>query len=355
MVPTIRDIAEAANVSTAAVSYVINDKPGVSDETRRRVRRIMREMNYRPNPQARGLAARRTGMLGLMIPDITDPFYVNIVRGVEAEANGLGYTLNLCTTHGDAERERDVAEILASGGVDGVIMMAYKLQPSELKELSEGRVPIVVIDNPEAVGWVPSVIVDNAALGRTATAHLIELGHTRIGFIHGVEGSRSSVGRYEGYVEALVSHRMKPRPELVERGGFSHAGGLMAARKLLLLADPPTAVFAANDQMALGVMSAAAELGLSVPEDVSIIGVDDIEAAALVVPGLTTLKQPTCEIGASAVQILDGLIKSPEEALVAGASSVDQVVFEAELVVRGSCCAPRLEARQGAGAGSGNL
>lgn len=339
MAPTIRDIAEAASVSTAAVSYVINDKPGVSDETRRRVLTIMREMSYRPNPQARGLAARRTGMIGLMIPDITDPFYVNIVRGVEAKANELGYTLNLCTTHGDASRERDAAELFASGGVDGVIMMTYKLPPSELKDLSEGRAPVVVIDNPEAAGWVPSVIVDNVALGRTATTYLIELGHTRIGFIHGVEGSLTSVRRYEGYTQALKSHGIEAGPELVAHGGFSHAGGLEAARKLLSLTDHPTAVFAANDQMAFGAMSAAAELGLAVPLDVSVIGVDDIEAAALVVPGLTTLKQPTCEIGACAVQILADLISSPRESSETGASEAQQRVFEAELVVRGSCAA----------------
>jgi LacI family transcriptional regulator len=340
MSPTIRDIAEAAGVSTAAVSYVLNDKPGVGEETRRRVLKIMREMNYRPNPQARGLAARRTGMIGLMIPDITDPFYVNIVRGVEAKANELGYTLNLCTTHGDAERERDVAELFASGGVDGVIMMTYKLTPSELKELSEGRAPVVAIDNPEAAGWVPSVLVDNIALGRTATSYLTELGHTRIGFIHGVEGSIASMRRYEGYVQALKSQGAEFSPELVEYGGFTHAGGVEAARVLLSRPQRPTAIFAANDQMALGAMSAAMELGLSVPSDLSIIGVDDIEAAALVVPGLTTLKQPTCEIGACAVGILADLIRSPEGDDEAGASDVGQRVFEARLIVRGSC-APR--------------
>jgi len=343
MVPTIRDIAEAANVSTATVSYVINNKPGVSDETRRRIRRIMREMNYRPNPRARGLAIGRTGMLGLMIPDITDPFYVNIVRGVEAEANQLGYTLNLCTTHGDADRERKVAEILTNNGVDGVIMMTYKLSPSELKELNESGMPLVVIDNPDAAGQVPTVLVDNVALGWTATTYLLELGHRQIAFIHGVEGSNSSAGRYEGYVKALESRGIQPNPDLVERGGFSYEGGVKAARKLLSLPNRPTAIFAANDQMAFGVMNAAAELGLSVPEDVSVIGVDDIEAAALVVPGLTTLKQPTREIGACAVQILEGLIKAPENSSVAGASGVTQRVFKAELVVRGSCAAPRSE------------
>lgn len=339
MTPTIRDIAEAANVSTAAVSYVINGKPGVSDRTRRKILRIMREMNYRPNAQARGLATRRTEMLGLMIPDITDPFYVNIVSGVEAEANRLGYTLNLCTTHGDSERERNVAEILTSRLVDGVIVMAYRLTPAELRELSEGHVPIVMIDDPEAAGQLPSIIVNNVALGRTAATYLLKLGHRRIGFIHGVEGSSSSAARYEGYTQALESHGIQPDPVLVERGDFSYAGGLEAARKLLSLPDRPTAIFAANDQMAFGLMNAAAQMGLSVPGDVSVIGVDDIEAAALVVPGLTTLRQPTREMGACAVQILERMIKAQQE-LGGADEAIGQRVFEAELIVRGSCSPP---------------
>ncbi len=339
MKPTISDIAEAASVSTAAVSYVINDKPGVSEDTRRRVQRIMQEMRYRPNPQARGLAARRTGMIGLMIPDITDSFYVDVVRGVEAGANELGYTLNLCTTHGDGDRERDVAERFASGGVDGVIMMAYRLTPSELKDLSSRRAPVVVIDNPDAEGWVPSIVVDNVALGRTATSYLLELGHSRIGFVHGVQGSVTSESRYQGYAQTLDSQGAEPSPELVAYGDFAYDGGAEAARRLLSLRDRPTAIFAANDQMALGVMSAAAELGFAVPDDLSVIGVDDIEASCLVSPGLTTLRQPTREIGACAVQTLVDILNASDDQGEAADLRVVKKVFEAELIVRGSCIA----------------
>lgn len=217
--------------------------------------------------------------------------------------------------------------------------MAYTLTPAELKELSERRVPIVVIDNPEAAGQLPSIIVDNVALGRTAASYLVRLGHTRIGFIHGVEGSSSSAARYEGYVQTLRSHEIQPDPALVERGDFSYAGGLEAARKLLSLPDRPTAIFAANDQMAFGVMNAAAQMGLSIPGDVSVIGVDDIEAAALVVPGLTTLRQPTREMGTCAVQVLERLIKAQQE-LGGADEAIGQRVFEAELIVRGSCSSP---------------
>ncbi len=343
MKPTIRDIAEAASVSTAAVSYVINDKPGVSDDTRRRVLKIMRDMRYRPNPQARGLAARRTGMIGLMIPDITDSFYVNVVCGVEAMANELGYTLNLCTTHGDGDRERDVAERFASGGVDGVIAMTYRLTPSELKELSSGRFPVVVIDNPDAAGWVPSLVVDNVELGRTATSYLLELGHSRIGFVHGIEGSVTSESRYQGYVQTLNSHGIELSPELVAYGNFAYDEGAEATRRLLSMPDRPTAIFAANDQMALGAMNAAAELGLAVPDDVSVIGVDDIEASCLVAPGLTTLRQPTWDIGACAVQTLVDILKVSEEQADAADLKAISKVFQAELVVRGSCVARRHE------------
>jgi len=278
-----------------------------------------------------------------MIPDITDSFYVNVVRGVEATANELGYTLNLCTTHGDGDRERDVAERFASGGVDGVIMMTYRLAPSELKDLGSRRFPVVVIDNPDAAGWVPSLAVDNVELGRTATEYLLELGHLRIGFVHGVEGSVTSESRYQGYVQALDSRGIELSPELVAYGGFAYDGGAEAARRLLSIDNRPTAIFAANDQMALGVINAAAELGLAVPDDVSVIGVDDIEASSLVAPGLTTLRQPTWEMGACAVQTLVGVLKASEGQGEGGAAESQAVgkVFQAELVVRGSCVARR--------------
>lgn len=331
MPATIKDVAQAANVSKAAVSYVINDKPGVSEETRRRILRIMEEMKFRPNAQARGLAGRRTDILGLVIPDITDVFYVNIVRGVEAKANELGYTLNLCTTHGDAAKEKDVVDLLASGRVDGLIMMTYHLDPAYLHDLREREACFVIIaDDPPEDKCVHSITVDNVEAGYVATEHLISLGHKHIAFIHGSEGSLASKRRFEGYEKALREHGLTPSQDLVARGGFQRSGGHKAAVHLLGLGPRPTALFAANDQMALGALAAAAELGLSVPGDVSIVGVDDIEAAALVTPALTTLRQPTYEMGSRAVEMLVSLLNGAD-------SPETRVSFKATLVIRDSC------------------
>ena len=179
--------------------------------------------------------------------------------------------------------------------------------------------------------------------GRTATGVPARARPLRIGFVHGVEGSVTSESRYQGYVQALDSRGIELSPELVAYGGFAYDGGAEAARRLLSIDNRPTAVFAANDQMALGVINAAAELGLAVPDDVSVIGVDDIEASSLVAPGLTTLRQPTWEMGACAVQTLVGVLKASEGQGEGGAAESQAVgkVFQAELVVRGSCVARR--------------
>lgn len=353
MALTIKDIAKAANVSKAAVSYVINGKPGVSEETRQKILEIIRQANFRPNATARGLAGQRTEMLGLIIPDITDMFYANIVRGVENKANEFGYTLNLCTTHAEPSRERDVLDIFLSGRVDGVILMTYSLGRDYLEKLKKSAVPFVLIDSPVCDESVCSIAVDNEDAGYRATQYLLELGHKRIAFIHGSRDSTDSEQRFNGYCRALREYGLTYREELVKSGAYQRAGGYLAAKELLSGDDGakgsgevggmttgigprsrPTAVFAANDQMALGVLAAAQELGLQVPQDLSIIGVDDIEAVSLVSPPLTTVRQPMYEVGATATEILLRLIKGEE---------IDRkrILMQTTLVFRESCAAPR--------------
>lgn len=342
MALTIKDIAKAANVSKAAVSYVINGKPGVSEETRRRIVEIMRQANFRPNATARGLAGQRTEMLGLVIPDITDMFYANIVRGVENKANDFGYTLNLCTTHAVPSRERDVLDIFTSGRVDGVILMAYSLSRDYLEKLKRRGVPFVLIDSPVQDDSVFSIAIDNEDAGYQATEYLIELGHKEIAFIHGSRDSTDSEQRFAGYCRALQEHGLACRENLVKSGQYERAGGYQAAKDLLRTeasgasgTSAPTAVFAANDQMALGVLAAAQELGLRVPEDLSIIGVDDIEAVSLVNPPLTTVRQPMYEVGVEATEALVKLIKGEEVGEWRVLMRTTLVVRESSAAVRG--------------------
>lgn len=333
MAITIKDIAKAANVSKAAVSYVINDKPGVSEETRQKILRIMKEMNFRPNATARGLAGQKTEMLGLVIPDITDMFYANIVRGVENKANEFGYTLNLCTTHAEPSRERDVVDMFTSGRVDGLILMTYYLNREYLEKLKGQGMPFVVIDGSPQDESIYSVFVNNEEAGYRAAEYLIRLGHREIAFIYGVIGSGDSEQRFLGYRRALRENGLACRGELMKRGEYQRAGGYKAARELMAMPHRPTAVFAANDQMALGVLNAAVDLGLKVPRDLSIIGVDDIEAVSLVVPPLTTVRQPTYEMGGTATEILVRLINGERP-------SQRKISLQTSLVVRDSCAPP---------------
>ncbi|MGE5598756.1 MAG: LacI family DNA-binding transcriptional regulator [Bacteroidota bacterium] len=333
MPATIKDVARAAKVSKATVSYVINDKPGVGEETRRRVLAIMKEMNYRPNAVARGLAGQSTETLGLIIPDISDMFYASIIRGVENTANRFGRTLNLCTTHGLPERERAAVDIYTRHRVDGVILMTYFLEDHCLADLADRALPFVTIDNPAPGTTFPAVAVDNEEAGYQATRHLRELNHRRIAFISGKQGSKDSELRFAGYQRVLREDGLPIEQRMIRSGGFSRDEGYKAAAELLAMADSPTAIFAANDQMALGALSAALDRGLSVPRDLSIIGVDDIEAAAMVEPPLTTIRQPTYEMGGLAVEMLMALIKGERPIQT-------KVLLKTELIRRGSCAPP---------------
>ncbi|AZR73766.1 hypothetical protein BBF96_10440 [Anoxybacter fermentans] len=327
---TINDIAKAANVSKATVSYVINNKPGVSEVTRQKILQIMKEMNYRPNAVARGLAGQKTEMLGLVIPDITDMFYADIIRGVENTANRFNYTLNLCTTHAEPQKEKDVVDSFTSGRVDGVILMTYHLNIDYIYELKKRGIPFVFIDCPIDDESIYSIIVDNEEGGYKATEYLIKLGHKEIAFIHGSRDSWDNESRFKGYCRALKDYGLKFQEEFIKHGEFQKIGGYQVTKELLKLEKKPTAIFAANDQMALGALSAILEAGLKVPDDISIIGFDDIEAAALVDPPLTTISQPTAKMGQKAVELLMDLIRGEEP-------EPRKILLKTVLVERGSC------------------
>lgn len=283
MPATIKDVARAAKVSKATVSYVINDKPGVGEETRRRVLAIMKEMNYRPNAVARGLAGQSTETLGLIIPDISDMFYASIIRGVENTANRFGRTLNLCTTHGLPERERAAVDIYTRHRVDGVILMTYFLEDHCLADLADRALPFVTIDNPAPGTTFPAVAVDNEEAGYQATRHLRELNHRRIAFISGKQGSKDSELRFAGYQRVLREDGLPIEQRMIRSGGFSRDEGY--------------------------------------------------KAAAMVEPPLTTIRQPTYEMGGLAVEMLMALIKGERPIQT-------KVLLKTELIRRGSCAPP---------------
>ena len=327
---TINDIAKIANVSKATVSYVLNDKPGVSDKVRSKIKNIIDEYNYVPNSAARGLAGEKTHFIGLVIPDISDMFYANIIRGVEKTSNKLGFFLNLLTTHAQAEREQQVIKLFNKSMVDGLIVMAYYLKDQYIDILTESGIPFVFIDYPPKNEEIYSVLVDNESGAFEATEYLISLGHKKIAFLEGSKVAWDSKARFEGYVKALKRYAIEFNPNLVENGNFTKEEGYLATKRLLAKKEKFTAIFSANDQMAIGAIRALKEEDLKVPDDVSIVGFDNIEASSIIEPPLTTVSQPIYEMGKKTVEILVRLINKEEV-------KEKKIMLKTRLIERHSC------------------
>jgi len=323
-------VAKRAGVSTATVSHVINETRFVSDELKARVYQAMRELNYRPDAIARSLRRRRTHNIGMIVPDIAHPFLAEVARGVEDRGFELGYNVILCDSAGDLEREADYIDLLLEKKADGIVFVAAGESSNHIRDLIEQGVPVVVCDRELPEVEVDTVIADNMKSGYQATQHLIELGHRRIGCIAGPEELNISSKRLQGYKAALEQHGIPLREELIIQGDFRYRGGYEATRQLLTMDEPPTAIFASNDLMAIGAICAASELKLRIPQDVAIIGCDDIALASFTNPRLTTVAQPKREMGAIAVEMLVERIKDKD-------SLPARRVLPTALVLRDSC------------------
>ncbi len=323
-------MAKRAGVSTATVSHVINETRFVSDELKARVYQAMRELNYRPDAIARSLRRRRTHNIGMIVPDIAHPFLAEVARGVEDRGFELGYNVILCDSAGDLEREADYIDLLLEKKADGIVFVAAGESSNHIRDLIEQGVPVVVCDRELPEVEVDTVIADNMKSGYQATQHLIELGHRRIGCIAGPEELNISSKRLQGYKAALEQHGIPLREELIIQGDFRYRGGYEATRQLLTMDEPPTAIFASNDLMAIGAICAASELKLRIPQDVAIIGCDDIALASFTNPRLTTVAQPKREMGAIAVEMLVERIKDKD-------SLPARRVLPTALVLRDSC------------------
>ncbi len=302
--PTIKEVAERAGVSPTTVSHVINNTRVVSDEVRKRVQMAMDELGYRPNALARSLRRGETRTLGLILPDSANPFFAEISRAIETSAFGLGYSVILCNTEGDADKEGLYLDVLTQRQVDGIIFVASGDRSESLGELLRRRLPSVVVDRELPHLEVDTVLADNLEGGRLAAQHLIGLGHRRIGCISGPSDLTPSAQRVTGYRRALHDAGLTVDEALIRPGNFHLESGRAGAQALLALADPPTALFACNDLMAMGVLRAAHEGGRSVPQDLAVVGFDDIDLASYTSPPLTSVAQPTQAMGERAVRLL---------------------------------------------------
>jgi LacI family transcriptional regulator len=333
--PTIRDIAAGAGVSIATVSRVLNGRPDVSTATREAVLRVVREQGFSMNRSARALSGGRTGLIGVTLPMVHVEYFSRILWGASEALYEHDMRVVLCPTMHEREREGTLLESLLQGTTDGALLLLTRESHDALVALERQGYPFVVLDPRHPVGdSAPVVGAGHLGGAKAATEHLLSLGHRRIGVITGPHGWVATVQRLDGYQVSLAAAGLQSDPKLIAKGNFTNDSGYWAALELLSLRKPPTAIFAMNDEMAVGAMRAAEERGLEIPRDLSIVGFDDLEKTQIVTPSLTTVRQPLAEMGRMAVSLLTRLLeRQPIEAM--------RVELATKLVVRESTAAPR--------------
>ena len=324
---TIRDVARRAEVSVASVSRVLTGAGAVTEATRKRVMEAVEVLQYVPHSGARSLSTSKTSTIGVILPDLYGEYFSELIRGMDLAARALGYHLIVSSSHDDAD-EASAAIRSMRGRVDGLIVLSPHLGAANLASSLAGRLPVLLMNGGADAGR-PSIVVDNHGGAVEAIRHLISLGKRRIAHIAGPDGNLEAEARLAGYLQAMAEAGL---PTTIVEGAFTKASGHAAGVRLAAMPDRPDAVFAANDNMAVGAMLALQEAGLRVPEDLAIVGFDDVPLASLVHPGLTTLRINIAEMGRNALGRLVKLIQS------AGAADADAAceVVRPELVVRPS-------------------
>jgi len=330
---TMRQIAARARVSVGTVSHVINHTAGVREPVRRRVLEAIERLGYQPSLLARGLRRNQTTIIGVIIPDISNPFFPLVVRGVEDIAYQNSYRLMLCNADNDAQKEQVYFDELRAYRMAGLIVIPSADSRLVAAAGTAGELPVVCLDRcPE--GWKgDSITVDNTEGAYQATRYLLELGHRRIAAITGQLHVTSAVERLKGFKRALREFGITMAPEYIQEGRFDRLSGYEKSLMLLQFSPRPTAVFAANDLVALGVLAAMRELGLRCPEDVSLTGFDDLELASFTNPALTTVAQPAYQMGARAAALLFERLRGEE-------LPAQHIVMKTALKARDSTAAP---------------
>ena len=304
---TIHDVAARARVSVATVSRALQSPGIVAEDSRRKVLAAVAKLGYSPNVQARSLRTARTHTIVALVPDISNPFYSAVIRGIERVAHQNQYSVLLGDTQHSVEREQSYAELISRRQADGLITLAPRVPVIS----HTGRAPVVNACEYVKDPAIASVHIDNARAAREALVHLINLGHRDIAFIAGREHTPISADRERGYRQALEAAGLPVNPELVAQGDFSVESGVRAMEQLYAAEQPFTAVFCSNDEMAIGALQVIKGRGQRIPEDVSVIGFDDIPHARYTDPPLTTIAQPMAELGMEAMTMLLEILQDP--------------------------------------------
>ncbi|MEO6923093.1 MAG: LacI family DNA-binding transcriptional regulator [Bryocella sp.] len=306
MPTTLKDISKEAGVDVATVSRALNGSYGVHKETRERIFAVAKRLNYRVNLMARELAMGKSHTLGLLVPDIGNPFVTEVIRGVEDAAYAAGYHILLCSSYLDPKREVQYMRSLLDKRVEGILMHSVQtLSDEESRELVATGIPVVLLSRPPSASTFSGVCVNHFEGGALAGEHLVELGHQNLAFLSGPRDHGNFSQQGKGFIKAAAE-----RSVTIINGPPSFEGGYQMANKLLVEHPEVTAIFAANDVVAFGVARAVFEAGLSIPEDISLIGFNNVELADIVRPPLTTIHQPKYEMGQAAVEILLSLAKN---------------------------------------------
>lgn len=335
MAATLNDIAERAGVSVSTVSRVLNNKAAkyrISPETEAQIQRIAEELRYRPNHVARGLRLKTTHTLGLVAPDISNPFFATIIKRVQNVAHDFEYSLVVCNTDENLDLEVEHINLLYRKRVDGLIAMPVGQQAAHYHEWIEKGIPLVLLDRCFDELQVPSVMVDNYSGAYEAVSYLLEAGHRRIAFVQGLPGTHTNTERLRGYKAALRDHGVAIDDQFIVGGDFRQENGYIETKLLLTLEHPPTAVFATGDLITLGALQAIYEEGLEIPDDISLITFDDFDFAPFLRCPLTAVQQPKEMMGEVAVKLLIDTLRKPTP-------EIKRIVLKPKLIVRDSVAA----------------
>ena len=331
---TIKDIAAKANISYSTVSRALNNKYGVNPRTREKVLRIADEINYLPNAIARGLVSKQTNTIGLVIPDIRNPFFPEVASGIGESAAENGYNVFLCDSNWSKDREEQYIKLLAERRVDGLIVAPIGDSIDGLKTIIEGMLPVVYVSRAPVNTNHSYVAIDNVRGGFLATKHLIENGYEPIGFIGATEDSVTTNERYMGYQRAFEQYSIPIDNKFIRNGDFKQKSGYDIMQKMIKDGTSPRALFAVNDLFALGAIQAIKDAGLRVPGDIAVVGFDDIPVASLQEVQLTTILQPKFQMGRIAFEMLLEAIESGKKDH--SGKNGRKVILEPELIVRKS-------------------
>lgn len=327
---SIKDVAQRAGVSSATVSRVLADKPHVRPELRERVWKAVEELGYQPSRVARSLRAQKSKIIGLIISDIQNPFFTSIVRAVEDAAYEQGFSIFLCNSDEDPEKEKMYLDLMRAENVAGIIVTPTRETGDSFQDVLDDEIAVVELDRRTPSVETDTVLTNNVKSAYNLVSHLIADGHQRIGAVIGVSDITTGRERMEGYVRALTAQGIDVSPELTIQALPKERQGYEATEELLGLPDPPTAIFTGNNLLTIGALKAIQARKLTIPDDVALAGFDEMRWTSLIKPGLTVIEQPTYELGRTAADLLLERLEDPSR-------STREVILKGKLIIRQSC------------------